>query len=161
MKPLYLSGLISCCHSSSLYSQVPSAIYLTHSVLSEPQTLSRLFPLLGKTFLLPGLIPTTSYYSLDLECPLKSHILKAWSPLGGGGDFRRWGHEGGVRSWGVCPWRGYWNPKLFFSLFFASWTTMNWAVLHQVLFTTSCLVTGTKATGPRGHGLKSLKPWAK
>lgn len=63
-------------------------------------------------------VVNSEYHSLDLKCPLKAHVGKAWSPKwcwevvepGGGGAY--WKE---IRSSGVCPWRG---KSLPFSLGF-------------------------------------------
>jgi hypothetical protein len=64
-------------------------------------------------------------YNLDLECPSKAHVLKAWSQtalLEGGRTFKRWACVGGFRSLGECPQRGLWDWRFFlFLLFFTSW----------------------------------------
>jgi hypothetical protein len=63
-----------------------------------------------------------------------------------------------VRSWGSCPWKGYWDPNPSLSLF-ASWPP--WGEQVSPSSVPAMIHCAAKARRPSDHGLKLLKPWAK
>jgi hypothetical protein len=109
----------------------------------------------------------TDGYSLDLGCPSKAHVLKAWFPVCGtiGRWWKLWEVGPGGRKlghWGCAFEGGIVNPSPSCSFLFASplqWGEQDSSAVcscHDVLCCHS-----PKVTGPSDHGLKPLKLWAK
>jgi hypothetical protein len=66
--------------------------------------------------------PGVGCYSLNIKCPLQTHVLEAWFPaggviLGGSGNFRRWSLVRGSRSLGAWLWRLYLVSSLLLTYF--------------------------------------------
>jgi hypothetical protein len=97
--------------------------------------------------------------------PLKSHMLKAWSPAGG--MVGRWSKlwEVGLNEWSwvtrYVPLRGYWDPCPS-SLFLCFLAAMRWAaLLYHALPAVVLSYHWPKVMRSTDHRLKPLKLWAK
>jgi hypothetical protein len=105
----------------------------------------------------------TDCYSLDLECPPKAHVLKAWPPIhdiiGRWWNFRKWSLVGGHWAHELEEDIRTAAPPLPFSLA-SNWDEVTASPpIHS--FFDLLLTPNPKAMRSSDHVLKPLKAWAK